>query len=175
MTASFTEDCVSSIVNIMAADALATEGARASASMILNQFSRNYSRRCHQMGGTGLLMLMLCWTMIPFVSECLIPYGAYCYNEWHLLAHLLLDKVAAISQTIISDAFSWTKMIEFRFEFHWNLFPFGLGNGLAPNGDKTLPEPMLTRFTDAYMRPKGEMSCICCHQIPESYSGNNHG
>ena len=26
-------------------------------------------------------------------------------------------------QTTISNAFSWMKMIEFRFEFHWNLFP----------------------------------------------------
>ena len=27
-------------------------------------------------------------------------------------------------QTTISNAFSWMKMIKFRFEFHWNLFPW---------------------------------------------------
>ena len=26
-------------------------------------------------------------------------------------------------QTIFSNAFSWTKILEFQFKFHWNLFP----------------------------------------------------
>ena len=30
--------------------------------------------------------------------------------------------MAAISQTVLSNAFSWTKMLEFRFKFHWSLF-----------------------------------------------------
>ena len=32
------------------------------------------------------------------------------------------DKMAAISQTTFSNAFSWMKMYEFRLWFHWNLF-----------------------------------------------------
>ena len=29
----------------------------------------------------------------------------------------------AISQTTVSNAFSWMKMFEFRLKFHWSLFP----------------------------------------------------
>ena len=32
------------------------------------------------------------------------------------------DKMAAISQTTLSSAFSWQKMSEFRLKFHWTLF-----------------------------------------------------
>ena len=32
------------------------------------------------------------------------------------------DKMAASSQTTVSIAFSWMKMLEFRFNFHWSLF-----------------------------------------------------
>ena len=32
------------------------------------------------------------------------------------------DKMAAISQTIFSNALSWIKMFEFRLKFHWSLF-----------------------------------------------------
>ena len=38
------------------------------------------------------------------------------------LTHLPLDKMAAISQTTFSNAFSWMKMLEFPFKFHWSLF-----------------------------------------------------
>ena len=38
------------------------------------------------------------------------------------LTHLLQDKMAAISQTIFSDAFSWMKSLVFFFKFHWSLF-----------------------------------------------------
>ena len=33
------------------------------------------------------------------------------------------DKVAAISQTTSSNAFSWMKIIVYWFEFNWNLYP----------------------------------------------------
>ena len=33
------------------------------------------------------------------------------------------DKMAAISETILSKAFSWMKMLEFWLKFHWSLFP----------------------------------------------------
>ena len=32
------------------------------------------------------------------------------------------DKMAAISQTTLSNAFSWKKMSVFRLKFHWSLF-----------------------------------------------------
>ena len=39
-----------------------------------------------------------------------------------ILAHLSLNKMAAISQTIFSDAFSWMKHFVFWLKFHWSLF-----------------------------------------------------
>ena len=34
----------------------------------------------------------------------------------------------------------------------WQYASIASGNGLAPTGDKPLPEPLLTQFTGAYMR-----------------------
>ena len=39
-----------------------------------------------------------------------------------LLTHWGRDKLAAISQTTFSNAFSWMKIHEFRLIFHWGLF-----------------------------------------------------
>ena len=39
-----------------------------------------------------------------------------------MLTHWGRDKMAAISQTTLSNAFSWMKMLEFRKIFHWSLF-----------------------------------------------------
>ena len=39
-----------------------------------------------------------------------------------LLTHWGRDEMAAVSQTILSNAFSWMKMLEFRLRFHWSLF-----------------------------------------------------
>ena len=41
----------------------------------------------------------------------------------HVSTHLPLDKMAAILQTIFSDAFSWITSFEFIFKIHWSLFP----------------------------------------------------
>ena len=38
------------------------------------------------------------------------------------LTHWGRDKMAAISQTTFSSAFSWMKMFELRLKFHWSLF-----------------------------------------------------
>ena len=38
------------------------------------------------------------------------------------LTHWGWDKMNAILQTTLSNAFSWITMLEFRLEFHWNLF-----------------------------------------------------
>ena len=57
----------------------------------------------------------------------------------HILTHLPLDKMATVSQTIFSDAFSWMKMFEFWLKFHWSLFPsvqltISQHSGLDTNG-----------------------------------------
>ena len=62
-------------------------------------------------------------TTHPCVSRCLrvnnyIPPKLWC----KYLTHPPLDKMAAISQTIFSDAFSWIKSFVFWLKFHWSLF-----------------------------------------------------
>ena len=42
---------------------------------------------------------------------------------WALKPHLSWDKMAAISQTIFSDAFSWMKRFLIWLKCHWSLFP----------------------------------------------------
>ena len=82
---------------------------------------------------------------------------------YHKLTHLPLDKIAAISQMTASNAFSWMESFVFRSKV--------TPNGLIDNksalvqvmawrraGDKPLPEPLPTQFTDASMRHKGEVS-----------------
>ena len=56
------------------------------------------------------------------------------YNIWHIFPHIFPQtnveqicsfeflKMAAISQTIFSGAFSGMKIYEFRLRFHWSLF-----------------------------------------------------
>ena len=39
-----------------------------------------------------------------------------------MLTHWGRDKMTAVSQTTLSNAFSWLKMLEFRLRFHWSLF-----------------------------------------------------
>ena len=39
------------------------------------------------------------------------------------LTHWGRDKMAAFSQTTLSNTFSWMKILEFRLKFHWSLFP----------------------------------------------------
>ena len=39
-----------------------------------------------------------------------------------MLTHWSWDKMNTISQTTLSNAFSWMKMLEFRLRFHWSLF-----------------------------------------------------
>ena len=41
-----------------------------------------------------------------------------------MLTHWGRDKIATISQTTFSNAFSLMKMYEFRIRFHWSLFPW---------------------------------------------------
>ena len=43
-------------------------------------------------------------------------------SKYFQLTHLPLDKMAAIPQTLFSDAFSWMKSFVFWSRFHWILF-----------------------------------------------------
>ena len=73
------------------------------------------------------------------------------------------DKIATISQTTFSNAFSWMKIFVFQFSIRISLkfVPKGPINNKSvlvqvmarrQRGDKPLSEPTLTWFTDAYMR-----------------------
>ena len=58
--------------------------------------------------------------MIPIQWPELVaqyPCARCCLTHWGR------DKMAAISQTTFSNAFSWMKMYKFRLRFHWSLFP----------------------------------------------------
>ena len=54
-------------------------------------------------------------------------YICYLYNikvrVMISLPHWGRDKMDAVSQTTVSNAFSWMKMYWFRLKFHWTLFP----------------------------------------------------
>ena len=45
-----------------------------------------------------------------------------CYFACTSLTHWGQDKMDAIFQTTFSNGYSWMKMYEFRFKFHWSLF-----------------------------------------------------
>ena len=61
------------------------------------------------------------------IGHCWLPWkilvwrGAKLHN-CPLLSHLLLDKMASVSQTIFSDAFSWMKIFVFWLKYHWSVF-----------------------------------------------------
>ena len=68
-----------------------------------------------------------------------------------------LENMAAISQTVHSDASSWMKSLTFWLKCHWNLFRrFQLTTQHCFRiGDKPLYEPVLTRLSDPYKRHLG--------------------
>ena len=56
-----------------------------------------------------------------------VPYYIVMYQSWERISQMVLthwgrDKMAAISQTTLSNVFSWMKMLEFRLKVHWSLF-----------------------------------------------------
>ena len=85
--------------------------------------------------------IILHFTYLDFfkVTECSIAeLSTILYIH---LTHCGRDKMAAISHTTFSNAFSWMKTYEFQLKFHWSLFPrvhltysiIGSDNSLAPN------------------------------------------
>ena len=86
-------------------------------------------------------------------TDCSAPGGKQSWKR-----HIPLEKWPPFWQTTFSNQFSRIKMMKFRLKFHWNLFPIDIKSALVRvmawhlPGHKPLPEPMLTKFTDAYMR-----------------------
>ena len=80
------------------------------------------------------------------------------------LTHWGQDKMAAIFQTTFLNAFSWMKIYEFQLKFHWNKGPinnipaFVQVMAWRRPGDKPLSDPMMVKFTKAYMRHSASMS-----------------
>ena len=105
-----------------------------------------------------------------------------------ILTHLFLDKMAAISQTMFLNAFSWMKSFVLRFEFHWGLFlraqlamvSIGSGNGLVPNRRQAITwtnvEPVHWRIYAALGGDefKADVGPPCVVNImPRSWPGDN--
>ena len=65
----------------------------------------------NQIYGFGLLTTLILSHQAMFVKDC---------DQWgkSMLTHSGRDKMAAVLQTTLSNAFSWIKMLE----FHWSLF-----------------------------------------------------
>ena len=59
-------------------------------------------------------MLIVAYFKVPL-------YAARSSKQGHFNSYPL-DKMAALLQTIFSDAFSWMKIYVFWLEFHWNFF-----------------------------------------------------
>ena len=64
----------------------------------------------------------------------------------YLLTHWGRDKMAAFSQTTLSNAFSRIKMNEFGLGFLWSLFPRFELTIWRQSGDKPLSEPVMVRL-----------------------------
>ena len=77
----------------------------------LNVFIMEGTPSLREQSDGVLLQQATCWDM------CMI-----CGCNAAGLTHWGRDKMAAISQTIHSNAFSWMKRFEFRLSVHWNLF-----------------------------------------------------
>ena len=58
---------------------------------------------------------------VPAFSMAAVSLGLIHHPVRKPLTHWGRDKMAAISQTTLSNAFSWMKMLKFRLNFHWNL------------------------------------------------------
>ena len=55
------------------------------------------------------------------MQENVVHIGKISKTLCHI-THWGRDKMAAVSQTTHSNAFSWMKLLEFRLRFHWSLF-----------------------------------------------------
>ena len=87
--------------------------------------------------------------------QMVISYSEYVLGIVSSLTHWGRDKMAAISQTTLSNAFSWMKMYELRLRIRWSFFPNVRISNIPAfvqimawhrPGDKPLSEPMMVRL-----------------------------
>ena len=96
-----TLQCIQNVIAIETGDILVT--------VISNIFSRNN-------------IIVFWYNISDPVFALTMMAMIYELNILILLTHWGRDKMAAISQTTLSNALSWKKMLEFRLKFHWSLF-----------------------------------------------------
>ena len=91
------------------------------------QYSNDRVAKCNSTGATlsnmGKYMRCIRWDF--FDKIYLIADNAKCDRTMCLLTILTpwgRDRMAAMSQTMFSNAFSWMEINEFRLKFHWSLF-----------------------------------------------------
>ena len=86
---------------------------------------------------TSYMSVCVCWSICWFESLfkvilfsqwfymciylCVCVFSVLQHGHLPVLTHLPLDKMAAILQTLFSEAFSWMKKIVFWFKIHWSL------------------------------------------------------
>ena len=102
-----------------------------------------------------------CWLYLHGQAGIVDALQTECPATEQDLTHWGRDKMAAIFQTTVSNAFSWMKTFVLWFNFHFKFVPkdpFINKTALVKvmawrrSGDKPLLKPMLTQFTDAHMR-----------------------
>ena len=90
-------------------------------SNLLEFYSFFYSRR-HRVQRLHSYRTPLLRISQPMAQQYLLQPGGNWLCTQPKLTHWGPDKMADIFQTTFSNAFSWMKMYEFRFRFHWSLF-----------------------------------------------------
>ena len=63
-----------------------------------------------------------CWKQNTGTWSCSSFLMDVVSNEFVSSTHWGRDKMAAVSQTTLSNVFSWMRMLEFWLRFHWSLF-----------------------------------------------------
>ena len=83
-------------------------------------------------------------------------------DSLHSVTHWGRDKMDAISQRRLWNAFLWMKMLDFGLKFHWSPIKkysiIGSDNGLAPCRRQAIIWTNDSLFTDAYMRHSASVS-----------------
>ena len=95
----------------------------------LNVLKKVKSLRCHSPPPPPLHQFCSMWLIQEDVwhsslhnYDSITPRNACCKCLQWPLKQWGRDKMVAFSQTTLSNAFSWMKILEFRLKFHWSLF-----------------------------------------------------
>ena len=62
------------------------------------------------------------WTKLLKITQFNVSPDLNEFSRSTAAINVLIYKMAAVSQTTLSNAFSWMKMLEFRLRFQWSLF-----------------------------------------------------